>query len=244
MAGMYDAAPAPPCAQCAAGLAPNVVAALVAEEAFGKCDQRSAQWYAQRNGKLTASDMDAVLNYSPFSSPEMVADKKCGMGAPRDAATPPLACKWGIDHEDEACERYMHVTGHKVVFFGILPHPEHWWLAGSPDGVTACGRLLEIKCPWSRKITPVMPKCYEAQVRLLQDIFKCEFADFVQYRPAGHGPKGEKVIGRAEELQITEVAFDASWGTTDRRYERCREFMVNVVAMQGYCQSNPFCTEK
>lgn len=71
----------------------------------------------------------------------------------------------------------------KVHELGILPHPTIDYLAGSPDGVTESGRLVEIKCPARRKITPDVPDHYMPQLQLLMEIMDLEVCDFIQYRP-------------------------------------------------------------
>ena len=54
-------------------------------------------------------------------------------------------------------------------------------LAGSPDGITCCGRLIEVKCPASRKIIPgVIPKYYLPQIELLMHITGIRVTDFIQ----------------------------------------------------------------
>lgn len=45
------------------------------------------------------------------------------------------------------------------------PEEPFCWLAGSPDGITASGKLLEVKCPMSRPIGDgTVPDYYLAQV--------------------------------------------------------------------------------
>ena len=53
--------------------------------------------------------------------------------------------------ESAALERYEVETGHTVESFGLLVSEKEPWLGGSPDGITSCGRLIEVKCPYFRK---------------------------------------------------------------------------------------------
>ena len=60
-----------------------------------------------------------------------------------------------------------------------MPGQTH--IAGSPDGITHCGRLVEVKCPVSRQIIPgLVPKHYRSQIELLMHIAELDVADFVQ----------------------------------------------------------------
>ena len=50
-------------------------------------------------------------------------------------------------HEPIALKEYKKVTGCKVASFGLVNSPDVPWLACSPDGVTHCGRLVEVCAP-------------------------------------------------------------------------------------------------
>ena len=63
---------------------------------------------------------------------------------------------------------------------------EAGWLAASPDGHVCDdgdSGLLEIKCPFSRKIYPSIPDYYVDQVQGLCAILGYEWADFVVWTP-------------------------------------------------------------
>ena len=56
------------------------------------------------------------------------------------------------------------------------------WFAGSPDGVTTDGRLLEIKCP--SRIATKVPEYYYAQVQVNMQVMNLNVCDFFQYNVA------------------------------------------------------------
>ena len=88
-------------------------------------------------------------------------------------------------------------TSHEI---GLVQHPVYKFLGGSPDGITESGRLLEIKCPLTRKIKPEVPVYYLPQIQLLLEIMDLEVCDFVQYKE-----------GPPEEFVVVEVPRDRVW---------------------------------
>jgi hypothetical protein len=60
----------------------------------------------------------------------------------------------GNAYEPVARAHYAAAEGETVHDFGLKIHDELAWLGASPDGVTAAGRVLEIKCPYSRPVLP------------------------------------------------------------------------------------------
>lgn len=47
-------------------------------------------------------------------------------------------------HEPLALKEYKKATGCRVEQYGLIVSKEKPWLACSPDGVTHCGRLVEV----------------------------------------------------------------------------------------------------
>jgi putative phage-type endonuclease len=164
-------------------------------------DQRTPEWHALRGKMLTASDLATAIGDNPYETPEDLIVKKCGhhhwFG---NAAT-----EHGTVFEPIARDLYDERHAQKSHEIGLVQHPVHLWLGGSPDGVTESGRLIEIKCPLSRKITPAVPKYYLPQIQLLLEVLDLEVCDFIQYRPANMSKNGE------EEFFVTQVDRDREW---------------------------------
>jgi putative phage-type endonuclease len=192
-------------------------------------DQRSEEWLALRGTMLTASDLASAIGDNPYEKPSDLLLKKCG------------AVKWGGNAATahgtllEPIARDLYDLRHdqKSHEIGLVQHPVHKWLGGSPDGVTESGRLIEIKCPLTRKITRAVPKYYLPQIQLLLEVLDLEVCDFIQYRPAKTIREckecracnlGVFVAGgcecewfeypdpdHPEEFEVTEVVRDRAW---------------------------------
>ena len=154
------------------------VARLIELDAEGPA-QRTEEWYKLRDNHLTASAVATALGVNKYEKPESLILTKCGHNEFKGNAI----TEWGNIHEDEARKLYEEMYDEKVHELGILPHPDIDFLAGSPDGVTESGRLVEIKCPARRKITNEVPEHYMPQIQLLLEIMDLEVCDFIQYRP-------------------------------------------------------------
>ena len=181
------------------------IAKLLELDADGPA-QRTDEWYKLRRDHLTASAVATALGVNKYEKPESLILTKCGHGEFHGNAI----TEWGNIHEDEARKLYEDMYNEKVHELGILPHPEIDFLAGSPDGVTESGRLVEIKCPARRKITDEVPEHYMPQIQLLLEILDLEVCDFVQYRPVegefGSWPK-------PYEFTVVSVVRERDWFT-------------------------------
>ena len=181
----------------------NVVS-LMRREQFA---QRTEAWYEVRKHMLTASDVASVLNIKPYDSykgsPRVdLLDKKLN----GDSFKGNMYTRHGVKYEDEACAKLSAAIGEEIHMFGLLRHPDHPWLGASPDGVTAMGKCVEIKCPLRRPIVPGhVPHHYLPQVLLQMEVCDLDVALFCQYRPASHTPDNREI------LDITVVERDRGW---------------------------------
>lgn len=109
---------------------------------------------------LFCSDVAAALDIAPYetfrgSARKELLRKKAGVLVMSSGGSSAMA--HGVKYEDEARVKYEALTGDRVLEFGLMTHPDPdlAWLGGSPDGVSAeRDRIVEIKCPVSRKIIP------------------------------------------------------------------------------------------
>lgn len=168
--------------------------------------QRTPEWYEARKGLITASDAAAAIGVRPFASysgdvrREALVQKLGGWAGN-------IYCSHGQWYEDEACALAAKELGMTVFDFGLLRHPELEWLGASPDGVTACGALFEIKCPLRREIVPgEVPHHYLPQVQAQLEVCDVETCYFIQYKPACLTG-----WGRGAQLDITRVDRDRAW---------------------------------
>ena len=141
-------------------------------------EQRSEAWLKLRGNMLTASDAASAIGTNSYQTPDDLLLKKCGLG---EKFTGNEATEWGTKMEPVAIEMFEEQSGEKVNELGLIPHPEHSWLGGSPDGLTDSNCLVEIKCPMRRKIIPgQVPLHYQAQIQLCMEIMDVESCFFVQ----------------------------------------------------------------
>ena len=184
--------------------------------------QKSQAWLDLRHGMLTASDAATALGCNKYQTPFDLILKKCNLG---EKFTGNEATKHGEKYEDEAREifegKYPEVG--KVYEFGVVQHPVHKFLGGSPDGVTEISNsLVEIKCPLMRNIGDgqTVPEHYMPQLQLCMDILDLDDGYFVQYKPS------EITWPAPPEFTVVHVPRDREWMT--RSLPIFREFWDQV----------------
>ncbi len=176
--------------------------------------QGSAEWLEMRKNFLTASTAAAVYGKYPWKSKAQLfwdkvrGDESCFFNA---------AMRRGKDNEDVAAYLYEQKYNRFILDFGLLAHPSIPYLAGSPDGVTPDGRLLEIKCPG--QIASAIPDYYFAQVQINMEVMDLDVCDFVQYSVA------------TGELALFEVPRDRTWFAWWRA--QAEPFWAQIVAARA-----------
>jgi len=183
-------------------------------------EQRSKEWLELRGNLLTASDVATAIGLNPYETPEHLIAKKCGASRPWSGNE---ATSHGTRLEPMVRDLYDSRYGQKSHEIGVVQHPVHTFLGGSPDGITESGRLLEIKCPLTRKIKPEVPVYYMPQIQILLEIMDLEVCDFVQYKES------------PEEFSLTEVPRDREWF---KKYLPVMQAFWNRVLE---CRRNGFC---
>ena len=138
--------------------------------------QRTPEWYNLRKSRLTASDIyDAcAMNKSLI--------KKKALNITFDISNVP-AIEWGVLFESVALKIYsLSRSKVKIHEFGLIPDPNIECFGASPDGITDLGIMVEIKCPYSRKIIDgVIPPKYYAQMMgqlAACSLEECDYAEF------------------------------------------------------------------
>jgi putative phage-type endonuclease len=176
---------------------PNVAKLIDREYA----EQRSQEWLELRGKMLTASDAATAIGVNKYEKPDDLILKKCGYNKFEGNEATEHGNKYENVARDIYCERYGEVS-HEI---GLYPHSVYKWLGGSPDGLTESGKLLEIKCPLRRKITPEVPEHYMPQLQLLMEILDLEECDFIQYKPE------ELTWPNPAEFMVTNVKRSREW---------------------------------
>lgn len=190
-------------------------------------EQRSPEWFAQRKGKLTSSDIDTVLGNNKYGVPDDVLFKKHGIAKP---FTGNDATRHGQKYEDEAIRIYCERYNKKTFSFGLLPHPQIDFLAGSPDDITYDGIVVEVKCPLRRKIIPnEIPKHYRAQLNMNMEICGLDHGVFIEYKP-------KEVFGE-EEFNVVHIQRDPNWMQTV--FPIIHEFWEKVRSYENKIDTHP-----
>lgn len=160
-------------------------------EVYGKDDQRTDAWHAKRGQMLTASEIYKGL---PDATPAQRYELIIGKLVPKDynTSTGVRSLMWGTRFEPIAKEIYVALNfGHiRLVDTTCIPHPEISFLGASPDGIILTddptdyryGKLVEFKCPITRKFTnetPV-PKEYYHQMQLQMECTGIDECDYIE----------------------------------------------------------------
>lgn len=145
--------------------------------------QRSKEWHQARTGKITGSRVPGILGLSPWTTAQNVLREMIlqSQGKPPEFKGN-VATKWGEDHENDGINWYEERTGNLVQEHGILVHPEYDWMGYSPDGTTG-DALIEVKCPYSKKIPDEIPDHYQAQVQFGMEVMGLEKCHFIYWTP-------------------------------------------------------------
>lgn len=156
-------------------------------------EQRSADWFAARLGKVTASKIADVTaktktgwgagraNYRA----QLVAERLTGQQ--QDSFTN-SAMQWGIDTEDQARTAYAFLHGQSVVEEAFVIHPRIAMAGASPDGLVGDVGLVEIKCPASATHIETLkgqaiPAKYIGQMDWQMACTGRHWCDFVSFDP-------------------------------------------------------------
>ena len=195
-------------------------------------EQRSDEWFKQRENKLTSSDAGSALGINPHQKPHEIIFKKCGYDPKPFVGN--IATRHGQKYEDEAIDKYCALTNQTNYNFGLIAHEDvyhtkdYYWLAGSPDGISLDNNninepiLLEVKCPYKRKIIfGEIPKYYYPQVQLNLFICDLNIADFIEYVP----PKTMNIV----RVYRNEQWLDKNLPLLEKLWKEIEYYRINDI---------------
>jgi putative phage-type endonuclease len=160
-------------------------------DTYGKDDQRTEAWHLKRGEMLTASEISKTTKEaSPAARHELIVNKL----TPREPGQfmTARALIWGTQFEPMAKQIYGKMFGVQIVDTTCIPHPRHSFLGASPDGIQITedvtnpryGRLVEFKCPISRKIDESLPipQQYVDQMQLQMECTQLNVCDYAEFQ--------------------------------------------------------------
>ena len=150
--------------------------------------QRTDNWYQDRLGKVTASNVYKVLSKGETRKTymyELLAERLNGK---QDSFTNEHMLR-GIELEPEAKAAYSIETGVFIDDIGFVDHPSIVNFGASPDGLVGNDGLIETKCP---KLTTHLKTIADEKIKSeylyqMQTQMACtgrKWCDFVSYYPA------------------------------------------------------------
>ena len=163
-------------------------------------EQRTEEWFDLRKNMITASCAAQAIGENPYPNqkPDDLILDKLNMGTPYQDNK---FVHHGKKYEETATKIYENIFDIKVEEYGLIPHvskPVIPFIGASPDGIGSrftlnnefsnmIGRMLEIKCPLSRKIKfkgevdgEICPHYYYCQVQQQLECCDLEYCDFWQ----------------------------------------------------------------
>jgi hypothetical protein len=152
-------------------------------------EQRTTQWYEDMKTMLTASEFSKLLSSGELTRNKLIQSKINPEVRDNRLAVSTefmIATDWGIRFEP-VVKRYLEKLWKCTIYeCGRLRHETHK-NGASPDGIIIntesekYGRLVEIKCPYSRKIEDKkIPEDYWIQMQIqmeVTDLVECEYVE-------------------------------------------------------------------
>lgn len=177
-------------------------------------EQRTPAWYESRKGRVTGSIVGAILGEAPYMTRDeaMRSMVRAYHGAESEF-TGNVATEYGTANEDGAIWQYEMETGNKVDPAPFVPFED--WLGASPDGYIGEDGLIEVKCPYSKKVKPLSDQPhYYSQIQIQLYVTGRKWCDFYVWTPDGS--------------EITTVAPNQQW--LDDNLPRLRQFHAEYLS--------------
>lgn len=156
-------------------------------------EQGSADWFAVRCGKVTASRVADVITKTKTGygasranyAAQLIAERLTGAVAESFSNA---AMQWGTEQEPGARLAYEFRHDVEVEQVAFVEHPSIAMSGASPDGLVGADGLVEIKCPITATHldtlrTESIPGKYETQMLWQMACTGRAWCDFVSYDP-------------------------------------------------------------
>lgn len=161
-------------------------------------EQRTEAWYEETKHVLTASEFYKLFE-SERTRGTLVLAKKEPVKFDSQKAVPTHVMSpfdWGIRFEP-IVKNYVEKTWKcKVYDCGRIRHDTNNKLAASPDGIIIqcdnerkVGRLIEIKCPYTRKSNNLIPYPYWVQMQIQMEVTNLVECEYIEVEILSKNPK-------------------------------------------------------
>src|SRR3990167_7874628 len=139
--------------------------------------QKSNDWLEDKKNKISGSEVaDAIgVGYKKESGKNSLLFRKCGYDPYPFKGN--IYTEHGNRYELAAIQKYLSLTDNIHIDLNIIPHNYIDFIAYSPDGICIDKDgniiLIEVKCPYTRKIVKgEIPSYYIPQVQLGMQVLK------------------------------------------------------------------------
>ena len=175
--------------------------------------QRSQEWYDARYNKITASEIASVIGNKTDYICESELKKIYKKAAfkteyellktkilKNDEFKGNVYTDWGILFEPIATLLYEHRNENRIIEFGLIEHPTINILAASPDGITQKNAIMiEIKAPYKRKLSGLVPLNYWMQMQLQMETCNLDVCHFVEVKTVIYSKEEYKMDNYQDE---------------------------------------------
>jgi putative phage-type endonuclease len=164
-----------------------------------QAEQKSPEWYKQREGMITASVIATIMNDDPYSNPSKLLNEKIRGSVFKDN----ISTYHGKKFEPIAQKFYSQINNVELNEFGVIRSEKYDFIGASPDGICSyrtldnnfsqlLGRMIEIKCPLMRDIKTsgnlykkgkqegIVPYNYWYQMQTQMEVCNLDECDFFQ----------------------------------------------------------------
>lgn len=161
-------------------------------------EQRTEEWYEETKHILTASEFYKLFE-SDRTRGTLVLSKKQPEKFTMQKAVPSHTMSpfdWGIRFEPVVKNYIESIWNCKVYDCGRIRHETNSKLAASPDGIiiqcnnkNKVGRLIEIKCPYTRKSNNIIPYHYWIQMEIQMEVTNLVECEYIEVEILSKNPK-------------------------------------------------------
>lgn len=198
--------------------------------------QRSDEWFNVRKNLITSSDMAQALNKGKFGSQKDFLIKKVNNLVENNntyVQSDNIALLWGVKYEEVANKIYMKRNKVEVFEFGLLKHPIIKCFGASPDGISDLGIMLEIKCPFKRKIDGSIPEQYWMQIQGQLEVCDLEECDYLECKLLEYKNENEFLNDTNKEFNTLTKDFNEKGILIEYKEDEEMKYLYSDLSMNN-----------